>query len=107
MTECNEKLKLYDVQIKDKNFYLKNPVKLPKDTKLGNNITQKADISATTPEECQGKGVGKGASSIEIIRDGKCVFYDDNTNTENSCGDKCYQLKIVNSKQNLTHIEQI
>ena len=95
MTECNQQIKLYDVKIKDKNFYFKNPVKLPKGTELGNNITQKADISATTPEECQGKGVGKGASSIEI-KDGKCVFYDDNTNTKNNCGNKCYQLKIKN-----------
>lgn len=95
MTECNQQIKLYDVKIKDKNFYFKNPVKLPKNTKLGNNITKKADISATTPEECQGKGVGKGASSIEI-KDGKCVFYDDNTNTKNNCGNKCYQLKIKN-----------
>jgi hypothetical protein len=41
MTECNEKLKLYDVEIKDENFYFKNPVGLAKNTKLGNNITQK------------------------------------------------------------------
>ena len=29
MTECNQQIKLYDVKIKDKNFYFKNPVKLP------------------------------------------------------------------------------
>lgn len=96
MTECGKKLKLYNVEVKDKNFYFKNPVKLPKGTELGNDISNKTkDISATTHEDCQGKGVGKGASSIEI-KDGKCVFYDDNINTENNCGDKCYQLKIKN-----------
>ena len=96
MTECGKKLKLYNVEVKDKNFYFKDPVKLPKNTKLGNDISNKTkDIPATTFEECQGKGVGKGASSIEI-KNGKCVFYDDNTNTKNSCGDKCYQLEIKN-----------
>ena len=96
MTECGKKLKLYDVEVKDKNFYFKDPVKLLKNTKLGNDISDKTnDIPATTIQDCQGKGVGKGASSIEI-KDGKCGFYDDNTNNENSCGDECYQLKIKN-----------
>lgn len=44
MTECGKKLKLYNVEVKDKNFYFKDPVKLPKNTKLGNDISKKQKI---------------------------------------------------------------